>query len=84
VVLNRGSISSKFYKQLLHTQIPKAQKRHSSCQSIVLLGSAHLKAALKTLMKLTLGCHGTQGRREKVSDVPQFVHFIDLKIYFST
>jgi len=27
------SISSMLYEQLLHVQIPKAQKRHSSCQS---------------------------------------------------
>jgi hypothetical protein len=44
------SISSTFYKQFLSSQIPKAQKRQSSCKFFVLLGSS-----CKTLMKLTPG-----------------------------
>jgi len=54
--LDLGSISSTFYEQLFSTQIPKAQKRPSSCQPLLaLLGSACVKAAYRTLMKLTPG-----------------------------
>jgi hypothetical protein len=45
------SISPTFYEQLLHAQIPKAQKRLS--------GSALLKAARGMLMKLTPGLNFT-------------------------
>ncbi len=45
-----GSISSIFYEQLLHSQITKAQKRQSLF--FALSGSAHKKAACRTLMKL--------------------------------
>jgi len=43
------------YEQLLRTQIPKAQKRQSSCQFFVLSGSESQKAAHNMLMKLTPG-----------------------------
>jgi len=49
--------SQMFYKQLLHEQIPKTQKILSSCQYFYALsGSASIKAACKTLMKLTPVC----------------------------
>jgi len=49
-----GSISSMFYKQFMHAQIPKAQKKYSHVVSLfALLGSAHVKSACRTLMKLT-------------------------------
>ncbi len=52
------SISSTFYEQLLRTQIPKVQKRHSHHQDLfALLVSGHVNAAHKTLMKLTPGLH---------------------------
>jgi len=54
IALDLGSISSTFYEQLLGLQIPKAQKRQSSCQFFAHLGSAHTKAARRKLMKLTL------------------------------
>ncbi len=42
--------------QLLRVQIPKTQKIFSSCLSFfALLGSAHVKAVCKMLMKLTPG-----------------------------
>jgi hypothetical protein len=48
------SISSMLYEQLLHTQIPKAQKNTvKSSVFFALLGSARAKAALRMLMKLT-------------------------------
>jgi hypothetical protein len=53
---NHVAILPTFYVQLLHMQIPKAQKIQSSCQSLfALLGSAHIKAASKMLVKLTPG-----------------------------
>jgi len=43
-----GSISSKFFQQLLHAQIPNAQKRQSSQQCIfALLEPALVKTAHK-------------------------------------
>jgi len=51
----QGSISSMFYKQLLHVKIPKAKKKTVKLSIFfVLLGSAHAKAASRMLMKLTL------------------------------
>ena len=42
-----------FYNQLLHTQIPKAQKIQSSCLYLfAFLGSVFVKAACKMLVKL--------------------------------
>jgi len=52
------SISPKFYEKLLRAQIPKAQKRQSSSQSVfALLGSVRAKNACRTLVKLTPACH---------------------------
>ena len=51
---NRGSISSTFYKHLLRAKIPKARKKIIKLSSfIALLGSACVKAARRTLVKLT-------------------------------
>ncbi len=51
-----GSISSTFYVQLLRTQIPNVQKRQSSQQChLGLSGPTSVKAARKTLVKLTQG-----------------------------
>ena len=48
------SISSTFYTQLLHVQIPKVQKKAGSLTVFLfLLGSAFIKAAHKTLVKST-------------------------------
>jgi len=50
------SISSMFYEQLLSAQIPKTQKKtvkSSVFLGSALLGSARVKAAHRTLMKLT-------------------------------
>ena len=44
---NLRSISPTFYVQLLHVQIPKAQKRQSSQAYFALLVSAHVKVVLK-------------------------------------
>ena len=50
----QGSISPTFYEQLLCTQIPKAQKKTVKLSSfIALLGSARVRAARRTLVKLT-------------------------------
>ncbi len=49
------SISSTFYEQLLHVQIPNAQKRLTTWLSVALLGSACLKIARRTLMEWTPG-----------------------------
>jgi len=50
----QGSISPTFNSKLLRAQILKAQKIHSSCQSFfALLGSVHVKALGKMLVKLT-------------------------------
>ena len=50
-----GSISPTFYKQLLRAQISKAQKKTVKLSSfIALLGSASVKSAHRTLVKLTL------------------------------
>jgi len=49
-----GSISPSFYKQLLHAQIPKVQKKIDNLTVFfVLSGSASVKAAHRALMKLT-------------------------------
>jgi len=48
-----GSISPRFYAQLLGTQIPKAQKVISHQYLFALLGSARIKAVHKMLVKLT-------------------------------
>jgi len=54
--LTLWSISPIFCERLLHAQIPKVQKRQSSCQSFfALLGSALAKAAHRPMMKLTPG-----------------------------
>ncbi len=51
----QGSISVTFYEQLLHMQIQKAQKNTGDLTVIfALLESALVKAARKTLVKLTL------------------------------
>ena len=42
-----SAISTTFYEQLLHTQIPIAQKRQSSQAAFALLGSEHVKATGK-------------------------------------
>jgi len=49
-----GSISTTFYKQMLHAQISKARKDTDDLTVFfMLLGSACAKAAHKTLVKLT-------------------------------
>jgi len=54
------SISPIFYEKLLHVQIPKVQKIQSSHQHFfALLGSVHVKSALKILIKLTTGVNFT-------------------------
>jgi len=52
---DQGSISPMFYSLLLCSQIPKVLKIESSYQSFVLLRSACIKAAPKTLVKSTPG-----------------------------
>ncbi len=48
------SISPTFYEQLLHSQIPKAEKIQLSHQHLfMLLGSVRVKAVHRTLMKLS-------------------------------
>jgi len=56
---DQGSISSTFYEQLLRSQIPNALKKNTVKPSVVfaLLGSALVKAAHRTLMKLTTAAH---------------------------
>ncbi len=51
-MLDQDSISSTFCKQLLLAQIPKEQKRQI-VSLFALLGSVCVKAACRTLMKLT-------------------------------
>jgi len=49
-----GSISQKCYAQFLPDQMPKAQKKPEGLTVFfVLLGSAHIKAANKMLLKST-------------------------------
>ena len=48
------SISSPFYKQLLHAHIPKAQKDSQVKQLFALLGSVHVKAARKHVKEIDL------------------------------
>ena len=51
---NQGSISSTFYEQLLRVHTPKALKKTAKSSSFfALLGSTSVKAACRTLMKLT-------------------------------
>jgi len=51
-----GQISATFYEQLLHAQIPKAQKKTDSMTVFfALLESAHIKAVRKMLVKSTPG-----------------------------
>ena len=51
---NHEAISPTFYEQLLRAQIPKVQKKTVKLTSfIALLGSAHVKAALRMLVKLS-------------------------------
>jgi len=47
------STSSMFYVQFLCLQIPKAQKDSKNASLFALLGSARVKVACRTLMKLT-------------------------------
>jgi len=48
------SISSMFYEQLLHAQIMQGQKKTDNLTVFfMLLGSARIKAASRTLIKLT-------------------------------
>jgi len=55
-----GSISPKFYSQLLRAQIPKEQKIQENHQSFFsLLGSVCIKASSKLLVKST-PCLGTE------------------------
>ncbi len=62
-----------FYKQLLHLQIQKEQKRQSSYQCIfALLGSVHLKAARKPLMKLTPVCAGKRTWQNSILVVTKY------------
>jgi len=65
---------STFYVQLLHTQIPKSANIQSSGRSFsALLGSVHVKAERKMLVKLTRGegktasIEGERGGKKKVS-----------------
>jgi len=53
---DQGSISSTFYAKLLCTQIPKVQKKTNGLTVFfALLGSGHVKAACKMLVKSTPG-----------------------------
>ena len=52
-----GSISPTFYVQLLHMQIPKAQKDSQFKQLFALLGSASKKAACKHVEEIGPGLH---------------------------
>ena len=58
VGVNQVSISPTFYQQLLRVQIPKAQKKTVKLSSFfALLGSSRVKAACRTLVKLTPSFH---------------------------
>jgi len=53
---DQGSISSTFYVQLLHAQIPKVQKDTNELTVFfTLLGSTSVKVSCKTLIKQTQG-----------------------------
>jgi hypothetical protein len=59
-LLLQVSISPTFYEQLLCSQIPKAQKKLLNLTVfIALLGSVRVKAARRTLVKLTPGINFT-------------------------
>ncbi len=63
-------ISPTFYVQLLHVQILKAQKDTAMLSVFfVLLGSTHVKAALKMLVKSTPGEQGLAEYRAPLSPV---------------
>jgi len=52
----QGSISSLVYEQLLRAQIPKVQKKTDNLIAFfALLGSEHVKAARRRLVKSTTG-----------------------------
>jgi len=55
LTINRhlGSISPMFYSKFLNAQIPNAKKRVRLSIFFTLLGSTSVKAASKTLVKLT-------------------------------
>jgi len=62
------SISLRFIEQLLHSQIPKAQKKTVKLSVFFMLsGSSLKKAARRMLVKLTLGFHAGNncGKEEK-------------------
>jgi len=55
-MLPRGQFHKRLHKQLLLASILKVQKKTDNLTTfLALLRSAHIKAACKTLMKLTLG-----------------------------
>ena len=71
-----GSISPTFYKQLLRTQIPKAQKSCLTWLSFfALLGSACVKAACRMLVKLTLDLFGDDSTCQTQSGISGFQTF---------
>jgi hypothetical protein len=59
MMIDLGSISSTFYVQLLHTQIPKVQNNNELTVIFVRLESTLVKAACKTLMRLAPVLHFT-------------------------
>jgi len=56
------SISSTFFEQLVHAQIPKVQKDNDDLTVFLHSGSAGVKALRKTLMKSTKGKPGPSNK----------------------
>ena len=62
VTMTWGQFHQHVYEQLLHRQIPNAQKAAGHDCLFALLGSAHVKAACKMFVKLTLDLHLPSGK----------------------
>ena len=82
---DHGSISSTFYKQLLRTQTPKAQKKTVKSSSFfALLGSASAKVARRMLVKLTPGANFINVLQAAftLTDPKSIKKLLDLTVFF--
>jgi len=71
---NLVSISPMFYERIFRVQIPKVQKRLTTWLSfIALLGSARIKAACRTLLKLTPNFLWVVCKKKKFVDIWIFI-----------
>ena len=78
---SRGQFRLRVYTQLLRLQIPKAKKAAWVDNFFALLGSAGIKAARKTLMKLTLALYHVLVTFYILQIESYFVSFFDEKLF---